>query len=265
MTKYEKYDKTKKFIPAGMEHKNSGSYASLIQAQNRFLKSIFVIPLFGLHRDALETLVEPMCEKANPALLRQSMLSCPGIDKIEETSSTDKNGKWLIIAQNARKHQAFHYLDETLPKAFKCLQVLDLEMFQYDDFPYPRRGNRPLISDADVNAMMDKLESDTQAPTEYYGDNASPPPQKIPRRIEITCDLILPKDEPTNRWKQGPPNMAHRSSSTTTTPSTSSLMSTDIAFIVCREMDQLQKNNTRDDVQKLQSVIESNKNEMQEL
>ena len=55
MTKYEKFKKEKKFVPAGMEFKNSGSYASLIQAQNRYLKGIHVIPIFGLHCEALTT------------------------------------------------------------------------------------------------------------------------------------------------------------------------------------------------------------------
>ena len=114
-----------------MEHKNAGTYASLIQAQNCFLKSVHTIPLFKLHRKALKTLVNPMDDTEAIDTLRTVILLCSGIMGIEGKFATDRLGKWFIIASRQIKSKAIHFSNETLPAAFRNRQVLDLDTFYF--------------------------------------------------------------------------------------------------------------------------------------
>ncbi len=94
-----------------------------------------MIPLFELHRDVLETLVEPMDVSVAKNTLRQILFSYPGIQNLEKTNATDRLGKWFVVVERARKNKMYHFIDEILPETFRSLQVMELKNLGFDHFP----------------------------------------------------------------------------------------------------------------------------------
>ncbi len=212
--------------------------------------------------------VEPMEESYPTTTIRKSMLSCPGITSIKETNSTDKYGKWLIVTNKARRHQAFHYVDETLLEVFQNLRTLDLDQYRFEHFPTPCRGNKALMTDDDVIACMDRLGTGTKDLYVTMQDSKSPP-RKVQHRIEVTFDNLPsnknPPKQTDNAWNKGSPNNQSASLNSVTH---GSLTKNDISAVVRAEVAQQHENTPSKDYIKEQinmAFAESRKefNEMQ--
>ena len=136
----EQEEELGKFVPFGLDKARMPMvYARIVQEHNQYLKNTEVIPVFGIHCDALTMKVRNNdLDQSIWKNLKEEIGQCPAIKGLEETPSTDKNGKWHFLTTKEKKEDATIFIDTFLPKLYKKLATHDLEAYIFDNFPILR-------------------------------------------------------------------------------------------------------------------------------
>ncbi|WP_317201736.1 hypothetical protein [Janthinobacterium sp.] len=119
-----------KFIPHAMAKNDPSIVKALIAEHNKFLTEIVAIPIFGLHENALFSLVsgsgekgdeddEPLITKMLKAEIAKQTADGrkflePIVLSIEQTLLSDERGKWFVIAKKKNAETVNRLIDEFL-------------------------------------------------------------------------------------------------------------------------------------------------------
>ena len=130
-----------KFVPYGMAKSETDVYKNMIKAHNKHCGDMVVIPVFGLHRDVLNTIVEPVDEKGDSDILMTMLEEAGNFEEgkeggsvradyiftaIESTQRSDDLGKWFFLTTKSNENTANEIIDSFLiPRAMDTIAYKD--------------------------------------------------------------------------------------------------------------------------------------------
>ena len=149
------------FVPYGMAKTENDVYKKMINEQNKFLTDVTVIPVFGLHRDVIGSVMPGYNEDQDDDTMRNQLLEVEveareAADNamtadvenvflaIEPTQRTDDLGKWFFLTKKRNKEYANRFIDEFVIAKGSALLACKDHVNDGDSFKQGiRRANTP--------------------------------------------------------------------------------------------------------------------------
>jgi hypothetical protein len=203
------------FFPYYAKSERPQLFERLMRKQNSDMSSSSVIPVFGLTKNASNTIVED--QNGKQLTVSEAILAHPNIRKIEKTASSAELGKFLLIIDRYMKDQVENYVDSV----FELVPELEN---QPASFKKPQRGGNAFRKARinNINNFLTKLEQEIDGENLMYADDdedTTPPPR--PKRFTVSyaqAAKILSPQHPN--LSQNPPASQVTTNTTTTATST---------------------------------------------
>ena len=110
------------FVPYNLAKTENDVYKKMIKAQNKYMADITVIPIFGLHKDVIDTVMPGGTDTQDDDTIRNQLLDAQvpipdenGEDSgeyenvflaVEQTQSTEDLGKWFFLTMKRNEEAA---------------------------------------------------------------------------------------------------------------------------------------------------------------
>ena len=210
------------FVPYQMAKTDSDVFEKYIHEHNKYVADIAVIPVFGLHWDVIETIVDGRKESNNAAPLRQQLLLAKvktlydeRVDveslflAIEPTQRTDDLGKWMFLTKKHLEETANKTIDNYLLDRAVKTPAYKNHLNDNDSFKQGiRRTNRPSNAFTSYTAAMrasanPQADSDDEGVGNKYTGNYKKRKQLMINYDEKEEFPALPTTTKTTKKKQG--------------------------------------------------------------
>jgi hypothetical protein len=150
------------FVPAGIHLiENPKMLCSLLRKHNQYLWETTGVPIFGLKRNALASMITMETgEVIDLEMYIQQYGQC--VESMELTNKTETKGKWFIVCKKSKVNEVHKFVDYNFKAVFERF-VSDEDKFP--DYPYPRQEylNGPAASTT-VGTYADVLRAYTSNP-----------------------------------------------------------------------------------------------------
>ena len=174
-----------KFVPYGLAKTDTDVYKKMIKVQNQYMADIVVIPVFGLHKDVLESVTIAHVEGwgEDDSFKKQMMEADSDVKDadsgeiknekiflgIEPTQRTDDLGKWFFLTTKQHEESANKMIDEFLIDVGSTTGAYKNHFNDGDSFMRGiRRANRPSAAfQSYAQALRNDMEDEDDKSDDY--------------------------------------------------------------------------------------------------